>query len=301
MEYKKLSFRSYVRANENIRMMTEEITGYHPAHTHDDFIEIAYIDAGSGEQVISDTVLPISEGDLFLFNPLIVHSFKADPDRPLRVTNCIFQPEMLGLSPDSCRDFLDVAYHYLFFSLRDPNDPQNFLRLSGLSGTPISGLLREMQQEYDDRKNGFMQILKSDLTKLMILIFRYYKTDTHQKQHPAVYQKRIVQETVSYLENHYRESLSCEDLAERAYLSVNYFRAVFKSITGTTIIGMLQRIRIKQACRLLVETDLSVSEIGEAVGYRDTKFFARLFKEQTGMSPGRWRQANTVESPPKIG
>lgn len=89
-----------------------------------------------------------------------------------------------------------------------------------------------MQQEYDDRKNGFMQILKADLTKLLILFFRYYKTDTHQKQHPAVYQKRIVQETVSYLENHYQESLSCEALAERAYLSVNYFRTVFKSITG---------------------------------------------------------------------
>lgn len=107
-------------------MMTEEITGYHPAHTHDDFIEIAYIDAGAGEQVINDTVLPISEGDLFLFNPLIVHSFKADPNIPLRVTNCIFQPEMLGLSSDSCHDFLDVAYHYLFLLCVMPTTPRTF-------------------------------------------------------------------------------------------------------------------------------------------------------------------------------
>lgn len=299
LEYKKLIFRSYVRANENIRMMTEGIAGYHPAHTHDDFIEIAYIDAGAGEQVSSGTSLPIREGDLFLFNPLIVHSFNADPNIPLRVTNCIFQPEMLGLSADTCHDFLDVVYHYLFFALRDPSDPQDFLKLSNLSGTPISSLLREMQQEYDARKNGFMQILKADLTKLLILIFRYYKTDTHQKQHPGVYQKRIVQETVSYLESHYQESLSCEALAERAYLSVNYFRTVFKSITGMTIIGMLQKIRIREACRMLTETDFSVSEIGEAVGYRDTKFFTRLFKDQTGLSPGSWRKENTVESPPR--
>ncbi len=299
MEYKKLNFRSYVRANENIRMMTEEVSGHHPAHTHDDFIEIAYISAGSGEQAINGVSIAIREGDLFLFNPSIVHSFSADRDAPLRVINCIFLPDLLDLSPDSCDDFLDVAYHYLYFSMQEADDPQHYLRLTDLVNSEISQLLLEMQREYDARKNGFMQILKADLTKLLILIFRQYKTDLRQKQNQKVYQKLIVQDAVTYLSTHFREEISCEALAERAYLSVNYFRTLFKEITGQTMIGMLQQIRIKEACRMLAETDLSVAEIGASVGYRDTKFFTQLFKQQTGSPPGAWRRKRIVESPPK--
>lgn len=297
-EHTKLIFRQYVRANENIRIMTEEITGHHPEHSHDDFIEIAYIDAGAGIQTINGIGHTLSEGDLFLFNPSIVHSF--DSDRTLRVINCIFQPEMLGLSPDSCQDFLDVAYHCLYYSLQEADDPRQFLRLTGLSNSEISRLLHEMQQEYSQRRNGFMQILKADLTKLLILIFRRYKSDIRQKQNPRIYQKLIVQEAVSYLSKHFREEITCDQLAERAYLSVNYFRTLFKQITGETVIRMLQRLRIQEACRLLTETDLSVAEIGAFSGYRDTKFFTHLFRQQTGMTPGAWRRQMTGESPPKF-
>lgn len=279
--------------------MTEDITGHHPAHTHDDFIEIVYIDAGKGEQTINGVSELIKEGDLFLFNPAVIHSFHAEPSLPLRVTNCIFQPELLGLSADSCNDFLDVAYHYLYFSLQEADDPQIFLRLTGLGNSEISRLFQEMQQEYDNRKNGFMQILKADLTKLLILIFRRYKNDIRQKQSPKIYQKLIAEDAVTYLSKNYREEISCEALAERAYLSVNYFRTVFKAVTGKTIIGMLQQIRIQEACRLLAETDRSVSEIGLHVGYKDTKFFTHLFKQQTGLSPSAWRKQITVESPPE--
>lgn len=299
-EHKKLIFKQYVRANENIRMMTEDIMGHHPEHSHDDFIEIAYIDAGSGVQTINGAGQPISEGDLFLFNPSIVHSFTSDPERPLRVINCIFQPEMLGLSPDSCQDFLDVAYRCLYYSLQEADDPRQFLRLSGLSDSEISRLLHEMAQEYRQRGNGFMQILKADLTKLLILIFRRCQSDARQKPDSKIYQKLIVQEAETYLSKHFREEITCPKLAQRAYLSVNYFRTVFREVTGETVIRKLQQIRIREACRLLTETDWSVAEIGASVGYRDTKFFTRLFRQQTGMTPGVWRKRMTGESPPKF-
>lgn len=60
------------------------------------------------------------------------------------------------------------------------------------------------------------------------------------------------------------------------------FMGVFKSVTGTTVISYLQALRIEKACHMLKQTDKTVIEIAEAVGYSDIKYFYSIFKKITG-------------------
>lgn len=295
---KKLTFSRFVPPDENIRVMTEEITGHHPEHMHDDFVEIAYIMTGSGKQQINGCDMRISEGDLFLINSHIAHSFTSDESCSLWVCNCIFQPTAVGLSTDDCKSFLDVAYHYLCYSVASEDTPRDYIKLSGLSGDSIPAQLSEMKREYTERESGFMQMLKADLTKLLIMIFRRYRNDTGQIQNAAVYKKLIISQTLAYMKKHYRENLTGDVLASRAYLSVNYFRSVFKEQTGCTVTDMLQKIRLSQACVLLRNTTMPVSAICNDVGYSDMKFFYKLFKESTGMTPALYRREKKGEMPP---
>lgn len=205
MQYQRLQFHSYVQQGEKIRILVDEIHGHHPAHAHDDFIEIAYIDGGRGVHILNGREERISEGNLFLFNPHIVHAFTADEDAPLRVYNCLFQPPTLDYSFKNCKDFVDVAYHYLFYSLYSEDDPKDYIKLTGVSGEDIRLLFYEMQREYDSMENGYEQVLKADLMKLLIFIFRLYKKDNRQRQNAAVYKRLVVQEAAAYIKDHFAE------------------------------------------------------------------------------------------------
>lgn len=289
MRSKKLCFSDYSRPNESIAVTGEVVRGYHTSHTHEDFIEIAFIDKGQGFQRINGRSFPIRAGDLFLFNPNVEHDYTSHDTDPLTVINCIFQPAMIGLGDDTCRDFLDVAYRFLYHTLEGPGETQEYLRLTPADTGAIRSLLAEMREEYEARQGGFMQILKADLTKLLIHIFRLYRAEEGMESN-RVYRKLIVEEAITYLREHLAEPVSCDALAHRAYLSVNHFRHVFKAVTGEPIVVYRQRMRVQEACRLLAGTDLPVSAVAEAVGYGDVKFFGEIFRKETGLAPARWRR-----------
>lgn len=76
------------------------------------------------------------------------------------------------------------------------------------------------------------------------------------------------------------------------YISMNYslFSYAFKQYTGSNFVTYLKNIRMEEAKRLLVETDLRVNEISETVGYDNEKHFMKIFKSSCGVSPSEFRK-----------
>ena len=74
-----------------------------------------------------------------------------------------------------------------------------------------------------------------------------------------------------------------------AYVSKEHFCRSFKRYTGMTLTQFLKKIRIREAERLLLETDLIIGEISRRVGYQDEKHFAKLFRSYLGESPAVFR------------
>lgn len=288
--YNTLRFGEYISNGDEIRILKDEIHGHHPAHSHD-FIEIAYIDSGKGVHTVNGKKERVLAGDLFLFNAHdIVHSFDAEPDEPLIVYNCLFQPLSVDSSFTECQSFVDVAYHYLFHTMNTNRPSENYIKLKGLKFSETERILYEMDREYTARENGYLQVLKADLMRLLIQMFRLYKSDSRQKQNPTMYNELIVRNAVSQLKENYAANIKCEWLAKEAYISVNHFRKVFKDITGVTVIEMLQSIRIDAACGLLENDELSVAEIAHRVGYSDVKYFYKIFSSLKNMTPGEYRK-----------
>ena len=86
------------------------------------------------------------------------------------------------------------------------------------------------------------------------------------------------------METNYHENITVEDIAYEIGLDRSYFSTLFKTQTGKTPHAYLTSLRIKKACTLMMQVDLSVSEAAQSVGL-DPRNFARLFKKETGKTP----------------
>lgn len=103
-----------------------------------------------------------------------------------------------------------------------------------------------------------------------------------------------INEAIRYIELNYQKDITVEDIAQNCGLNRNYFGKKFKEEFGKTPQEFLMRFRMTKATKLLENTQLSIGEISDAVGYNDQLHFSRAFKNTYGISPRQWR--NTYKS-----
>lgn len=102
--------------------------------------------------------------------------------------------------------------------------------------------------------------------------------------------KQNLQEIKEYLDAHYAEKITLDDLAERFYINKFYLTRVFKEQFGQSVTSYLVQLRITQAKRMLRFTDRSIESIAQDCGLNDANYFSRLFKKVEGIPPGEFRR-----------
>ncbi len=278
----------YMENADDVVMMKAEVFGRRQRHEHE-FIELVYVISGRGKHIIQDETIETKQGDIFILNAHVPHEFYSDQSSSFIVYNCMFQPTALNQSLNDPDNFLNLAYRYLFHSFHSEQDSKNYITLVGSQNGECKAILDTMFAEYSRREEGYKEVLKANLTVLLIAVFRLYKKSAEQKNIPY-YQKLVVERSYQYIKEHYREKIRCENIAEYSYLSLSYFNRIFKGITGITAMNALQNYRIEAACEMLIHSDLQISDIAYAVGYTDIKFFYALFRKAKGTTPGDYRK-----------
>lgn len=99
-----------------------------------------------------------------------------------------------------------------------------------------------------------------------------------------------IREIKKYIEENYMEEISLGQLAELVDMNASYLSSVFKKETGMAYSEYLILCRVKQASRLLVETNLSIGEIAHQSGYQDARYFSKQFSKQVGLKPSEYRK-----------
>jgi YesN/AraC family two-component response regulator len=92
-----------------------------------------------------------------------------------------------------------------------------------------------------------------------------------------------------YIWENYTRKISLQEIADASGLSAPYFSTIFKDEMGENLSSYLNRLRVEKASRMLLETDLSLSEIAGSCGFEDQSWFSKIFKSYTGVSPGKYR------------
>ena len=102
----------------------------------------------------------------------------------------------------------------------------------------------------------------------------------------------LTQSVLKYIESHFKEKFSLQTMAGELFVNGSYLLRVFKKHTGYTPLAYHNHIRCKQAGELLIHSDKSVSEIGEAVGFVSSAHFTHVFKKEQGLTPTEYRSSH---------
>lgn len=98
-----------------------------------------------------------------------------------------------------------------------------------------------------------------------------------------------IEDSVGYMLQHLNMPLQVATLAARVGLSKSHFTVLFKRYVGGTPMDYFIRLRLRQACRLLEDTRMSVKEIAYTLGYDDPFYFSRIFKSFNQIAPSKYR------------
>lgn len=105
---------------------------------------------------------------------------------------------------------------------------------------------------------------------------------------------------LKYVEEHYAEHITIDDMAALTYYSKSHFMKFFKAHMGVGFIEYLNDYRLTMSERLLRSSDAPVIEIAELSGFDNLSYFNRIFKRKYGQSPGRWRYMQVPESKTEV-
>lgn len=100
---------------------------------------------------------------------------------------------------------------------------------------------------------------------------------------------RIVLNSLEYVKSNLTKEISQAYLADINHISRGYFSKIFKEIIGESFIDYMKHLRIEKAKKLLTQSSMPIYEIAEQVGFLDEKYFSRVFKESTEMTPMDFR------------
>jgi AraC-like DNA-binding protein/ligand-binding sensor protein len=197
---------------------------------------------------------------------------------------------------ETARNSLDELLAILFFS-----NPDNFkfmqyraielmVLLSRASVT--SGNTEDILLEIN---NQYLQRIQESQTIEELIDVLYLAVDRLSGQifsFQGVRHASALRKAERYIWDNYTRKLSLQELASISGLSAPYFSTVFKEEMGENLSSYLNRLRVDRAAALLIETELSLSEIAGFCGFEDQSWFSKIFKSYTGVSPGKYRDQN---------
>lgn len=237
--------------------------------------------------ILNGTAVRAVGGELYNYGRGDVFSAgKGEPCRfsqaqELEVFSVFFRYESIApLEAESDTD----GFEKLFGGISDPEADSRFT-LNAEDYISVYEIICTMRREYDSSAYGREAALSAYFMLLMVDLVRICGQRSYESRRDI----SNVSYTAAFIEKHYTEKLLLKDLAEMSHYSVRQFLRIFQSIYGTTPQQYILELRLKHACTLLRETDLSIEDTALRSGFGDGNYFSRTFKKHMGATPKEYR------------
>lgn len=267
-----------------IKILIRDPQPEYPIHTHD-FSEMVIVLKGHGTHFTHKNDFTVETGDLFVINGDLAHGYK--DLKNLVLINILFDMKSLKL-PD-----FDIGkspgFHTLFTIeplLREDSKLQSRLKLDYKEIDTVVNLIKNMQLELEQKNEGYHYLTVSLFMQLIAFLSRCYSKKS-QSDNSSLYQ---LGETISFMENNLDRNITIKELLEISHMSESSLLRAFKKITGTSPLNFHLRKRIDESCKKLSQSNQSITMIAYDIGFSDSNYFSRQFKNIKGETPGSYRK-----------
>jgi len=248
----------------------------HP-HLHD-FYQVTLLN-GHGRLMHDFRETTFSGPILFFVSPGQVHTATPDPGASATVVS--FTREFFNAHTGDAGLLAELPFYYTASA-------PPWLPLSEDEAAIARNLLNEIQEEYDAAQPGAAEILQALLRILFVRASRWYT-----RAHPvgrATRGPRLVREYQLLVEHHFHDWQTLEPYAQQLAVTVNHLNDVVREETGRAAGEHIRQRRLLDAKRLLLHSDLSISEIGYRLGFDDPPYFSRFFRRYEKTTPADFRE-----------
>ncbi len=269
--------REYVTYPEDssIRIWYSDIPWRFEAHDHS-AVEILLTLEGSVTYNVGDQVYEIRKGEILIIPPDTVHSLTMGEGSSRYLF--LFEPDAIM----SMRDIKSLAVYFSRpFHLCDGSDTQIRIR----------DLLLKTREAYEAREMLWNTVCHSYILRIYTVLGQRYLNGVRTKSADALrnMDPEVINAVMTYINNHYRESLTLEHVAAFAGFSRCYFSRSFKRQTGYSFKNYLCQKRLQVAADLLIRTDIPMRDVALESGFGSAATFNRVFRENKGCTPTQYR------------
>lgn len=256
-------------------------------HTHD-YIELGYVINGSLKQKILGKNIKFQQGELVLLDKNCIHQdYLISEDASIifiGMSNKIFDEAIVEkLGEEKVINFLRKSLlkqkntkQYLHFKPKDINNKK------------IERCLISLIQELQCNDESSRYITKGLVIRILHLLSTEYTFSLSLEQKKTM-NSFVVDEIKEYIECNYAQ-IKIKDLVDKFHFNEDYFNRVLKEKEGVTYSEYVQNVRLKEAVKLLSNTDISIQEISQLVGYNNKGYFYKLFSAKYGVTPAMYKK-----------
>ena len=256
-------------------------------HYHD-FCEITCILSGNGTYYINGTEYPVQPGDIIIFNQVEPHGWVVK-DHAMEVFVLTFAPEIIADPAGTAADEYLKPFFYLGSHFR------NLITASDKRTSEMRGIMDEIFTEMRRREKGFEGMVRADILRILTLLLRHYEKEGKAPDIDLNEKKRSMkrlEKAVYYINSHYTDNLTLEDVAGKVYMSPSYFSTYFRNVTNRKFSEYVTMLRLNRVQELILTTDRTVSSIAMECGFRNMSNFYRLYKKHVGSLSPKGKQKN---------
>ena len=261
--------------DSSIRIWYSDIPWRYETHDHS-AVEVLLTIEGAVTYTVADTVYQVRKGEVLIIPPDMPHSLSMEEGSSRYLF--LFEPDAIM----SMRDIKSIAMYF--------NKPF-YLRDGSEAHVRIRELLLRARDTYEKREMMWNTVCYSCILRIYATLGQQYLSGIRPRTDDGMrnMDSEVITAVMTYINNHYREELSLEDVARFAGFSRYYFSRSFKRQTGYSFKDYLCQKRLQVAMDLLIRTNRSMRDVAIESGFGSVATFNRVFRDHKNCTPTQYR------------
>lgn len=253
-----------------------------PIHWHND-LEINLIREGEAVFQVYQKSYRVRTGEGFLLNRNVPHSCSSPGNEHVRYSTILVRPDFLY------GDFGSDVERKCFQPFLQ-NSAIPCIHLTGFdeNGKEILQKLNQVEEAFDRKRFCYELKIKGLLCEAFAMILYGHRQELTKFVSANLQELERLEKMLNYLNMHFTEVISLQDLADQVHLSREVCCRLFKKMTGKTITGYLEEYRVNKSFSLVQSGQYSMIQITEMVGFSNPSRFASAFRKRFGCNPGEY-------------
>ncbi len=264
---------------------------YSPVFSHShNFFEAIYVLEGTAKHTISGQQMLLSTGDFCIISPKTEHLVGVFDDHTVLINLLIRKSTFEKVFQRLLQGYNILSYFFLNNLMH--KCISDYLLFHTGNDEIIQNEIMNMYLEFENKQPYFSEILNCRLSLFFAELLRNHETDyelsgTNTKKHMQTYH------ILKYIQENYK-TVSLQDVASHFNYTPEYTSRLIKNSTGNSFSNLILEMKMRHASNLLSNTNLTIANIAEDIGYQSLWHFTRIFKKYFQTTPGNYRLKNNM-------